>query len=86
MQPLQKKPDPRPICTRYPHLFDRINEGESKKDANERMAHAAHLCKVACHRVEQCRQERSTNPDYRVTGVIAGRYRAFSLTKGKEAA
>lgn len=83
---LRKMPDPRPVCARHPHLFDRINEGETKRQANERMAHAAHLCKVACHRLEQCSKERRDNPDPRVTGVIAGRYRGFSVSERKVSA
>lgn len=82
----RRKADLRPVCVRHPRLFDRIHEGESKEAANERMAHAAHLCKVACHRLEQCRQDRLDNPDPRVTGVIAGRYRGFAVNGRKVSA
>ena len=75
----RRRPDSGPVCVRHPRLFDRIHEGESKEDANERMAHAAHLCRVACPRLEQCREDRKNNPDGRVTGVIAGKYRGFAV-------
>lgn len=82
----QGKADSWPVCVRHPHLFDRINEGETKKQANERMAHAAHLCKVACHRLEQCSKERRGSPYPQATGVVAGRYRGFPVSERKVSA
>lgn len=75
-----QRPDPLPICTRHPHLFDRIHDGESKAQANERMEHAAHLCKVSCHRLEECRTIRNRNRDW-TTGVVAGGFQKFKIPK-----
>lgn len=85
MKPLQRAPHPAPPCTWHPEMFDMRHEDEDPVAANQRMARAATLCQTVCHRLEQCREDRSKRNKAWTSGVVAGGYRKVKVPRNRKA-